>query len=509
MKQTQKNAAIIGSGIGGIATSILLAKAGYKVDVFERLDSLGGRARQFQEKGFTFDMGPSWYLMPGVFEHFFKLIDEDIHNHLDLTRLEPAYKVYFQKHDPLTIKGNLSADAALFESVERGAGEALKRYVARAAKTYDIAIRSFLYTNFNSFSPFLKKDIIKGAPFMGYTALKSLDTYVSSYVSDSRLKQILEYPMVFLGTSPFNAPALYHLMSYMDFEEGVYYPQGGIHTVIQSLVSIARKNKVVFHTDSPVVEITSKSGIASGVKLEGGKIHHAELVVSNADVHFTETSLLPAESQTYPESYWRKRKPSPSALLYYLGVKGKLPQLEHHTLYFADDWHENFDAIFKTQQWPKDASMYVCKPSQTDPTVAPKGHENIFILVPLPAREMNDQEVAELSERYFNRFKQIIGEPELDKRIVYKRIYTPNDFGSDYNSWQNSALGLSHTLRQSAFFRPQNRSKKIKNLYYVGGNTIPGIGLPMCLIGAELVYKHIVGNRSNTPLERLLPREES
>lgn len=498
-----KRVIIIGGGIGGLATAILLAKTGHEVSLYERLPTLGGRARQFKAKGFTFDMGPSWYLMPGVFEHFFDLIDEDITKHLSLTRLKPAYKVFYEKHSPIVVEGNLAKDAKTFEQIEAGAGKALERYVARAGKTYKVAVDSFLYTNFNSVKGFVKPEIIRNGPFMAAVATKSIDSYVSSYVKDQRLKQILEYPMVFLGASPYNAPALYHLMSYMDFEEGVYYPDGGLHTVIEALISIATKNGVTLHTDTDVAAINVNDGHATGIMLRDGTNISADTVISNADVHFTETQLLAKQYRSYPQSYWDKRQNGPSALLMYLGVKGKLPQLEHHNLYFTDDWKGNFKAIFKDKKWPDPASMYICKPSATDAGVAPKGHENIFVLVPLPARSMTADETEALTSRYFDQLKEFVGEPDLDRRIVYKRIYTPGDFAADYNSWQGSALGLSHTLRQSALLRPRNRSRKVKGLYYVGGNTIPGIGLPMCLIGAELVYKHLTGNTTPRPLEKL------
>jgi phytoene desaturase len=252
-----------------------------------------------------------------------------------------------------------------------------------------------------------------------------------------------------------------------------------------------------------VTSIVVSNGQATSITLADGTEVSGDAVISNADLHFTETVLLASEHQTYPESYWKKRQNGPSALLMYLGVKGKLPQLEHHNLYFTDDWRGNFNAIFKDKSWPDPASMYICKPSATDASVAPKGHENIFVLVPLPARDMTAGETEELTARYFDQLKHITGIPDLEQRIVYKHVYTPADFAADYNSWQGSALGLSHTLRQSALLRPRNRSRKVKNLYYVGGNTIPGIGLPMCLIGAELVYKHLTHNTGSKPLEQL------
>ncbi len=503
MSDNSKTVTIIGGGIGGIATAILLAKQGHEVSLYEKLDNLGGRARQFKIDGFTFDMGPSWYLMPKVFEHFYELIGEDINKHLKLQKLSPAYKVFFEDNEPITVAGNLKLDSKTFESIEQGSGESLEKYVSRAKGTYLTAIDSFLYTNFNGVKGFTKPSILKSGPFMASVATQSIDNYVSKYFEDQRLKQILEYPMVFLGASPYNAPALYHLMSYMDFEEGVFYPKGGIYNVIDSLIGIAKKLGVNMITSAPVKKIIVKDKRATAIELMSGEVIKSDIVISNADLHFTETKLLDASHQSYPAKYWGKRTAGPSALLYYIGVKGSLPQLEHHNLYFTKDWKKNFKEIFETKDWPTPASIYVCKPSATDNSVAPKGHENIFILVPLPARDMSKSERTKLVKQYYEQFKHVIGEPDLDSRIVYKQTYTPTDFTNDYNSWQGSALGLSHTLRQSALFRPRNKSKKVNNLYYVGGNTIPGVGLPMCLISAELIVKHLSNDRSSSPLTKL------
>jgi phytoene desaturase len=497
------NVVVIGGGIGGLATAILLSKTGYQVSLYEQLGQLGGRARQFKAAGFTFDMGPSWYLMPGVFEHFFELIGEDITKHLSLERLDPGYKVFYENSRPITITGNLKKDASTFDAIEAGSGKTLENYVARAGKTYHTAVQSFLYTNFSTTSSFINKDTLKSGAFMAKIATTSIDSYVSKYFKDQRLKQILEYPMVFLGASPFNAPALYHLMSYLDFVEGVYYPKGGIYTVIEALIKIAKQNGVKLHTNSPIQSIDIVDGAAGGVRLYGGELVPADVVISNADVHFTETQLLRSQYQTYPQEYWDKKQNGPSALLMYLGVKGSLPQLEHHNLYFAEDWQQNFSEIFTTKEWPENPSLYICNPSRTDKTVAPAGHENLFVLVPLPARLTKASEAAELSDKYLANIAKILQVPNLNQRIVYKKLFTPTDFANQYNSWQGSALGLSHTLNQSAFFRPKNKSTKVANLYYVGGNTIPGIGLPMCLIGAELIYKRLVNDKTSGPLKEL------
>lgn len=499
----KKHAAIIGGGIGGLALSIILAKSGWQVSLYEQLDAVGGRARQLKAKGFTFDMGPSWYLMPGVFEHFYELIGEDISKHLKLTRLSPAYKVFYDGGESISMSGNIKQDARTFESIEPGAGKQLESYLARAKKLYGLSMGSFLYANYGPMRPFLDKRILADIPLLLSSAFQPLDRIVSKQFKDLRLKQILEYPMVFLGASPQNAPALYRLISHLDLDEGVFYPEGGLYAVIGSLVRIAEKSGVTIHTDSGVKKINVSGNNVAGLLLNNGQAVKADVVVSNADLHFTETSLLEHHHQSYPDTFWQKKTNGPSAIIIYLGVKGKLPQLEHHNLYLTSGWRQNFDAIFSYKLWPDPASMYISRPSASSKLVAPPGHEAISILIPVPANLTGREEEARFARMYLQQFKRIINEPDLDKRIVFKKIYGPSDFNKDYNSWQGSALGLSHTLLQSAFFRPRNKSTKVQNLYYVGGNTVPGIGLPMCLISAELVYKRINGIRSYTPLESL------
>ncbi len=489
-----KKCIIIGAGIGGLATANLLAKAGYDVHVYERHRSAGGRAGRLEVDGYTFDTGPSWYLMPEVFEHFYTLMGEPIDSWLELEKLTPAYKVFYEHAAPVTIVGNVDDDARTFEEIEAGAGDALKKYVQRSNDIYRLSLDHFLYTNFQHIGDLVNKAILKKIFLLPQLLLRPIDSYVSSYVSDTRLKQILEYPTVFLGTSPFSAPAMYSLMSALDFKEGVFYPKGGIYTIIESFVAIAKKNGVTFHLDTSVESIARENGMVKGI-VAGGVVREADIVVSNADLHYTETQLLAKKDQSYGDTYWNSKEPGPSALLMYLGVDGKIPEFEHHTLLFVDDWRKNFEDIYQNKVAPNPASIYLCKASQTDDTIAPDGKENVFILVPFPAGvEVAPDELDELAERYIQQVESMTG-VSFASRIEVKQLFGPNDFSSQFHSWQSSMLGQSHLLRQSAFFRTPNKSKKVKNLYYVGGSTTPGIGLPMCLIGAELVYKRIVGDK--------------
>jgi phytoene desaturase len=484
---------IIGAGIGGLGTANLLAKAGYDVHIYEKSSGPGGRAGILEKNGFTFDTGPSWYLMPEVFEHYFSLLGYSMSDLLDLKKLSPAYRVFFENKEAITITSNIKKDAQTFERIEPGSGTWLKQYVEKSDEVYRLSLDHFLYSNFVSPKDFLNKTVLRHGPKMAQLALTSIHRYIASSLHDQRLQQILEYPMVFLGTSPFSAPALYSLMSALDFKEGVFYPQGGLYTIIKRMVSIAKKLGVTIHYSSPVKKIIVKDGKAVGVSI-GNKSVEADIVISNADLHFTETQLVNLPHQTYPESYWYKRQAGPSALLIYIGVKGKVSKLSHHNLLFVDDWKKNFHDIYSSKTLSEKPSIYVCKPSETDTTVAPMGDENLFVLVPLPpATTMTAMAAGELADRYLKQIEEMTGTTFVD-RIVTKTVFRPDDFGSSFNSWQNTALGPSHVLRQSAFFRTPNISKKVQDLYYVGGSTVPGIGLPMCLIGAELVYKRLAGD---------------
>jgi phytoene desaturase len=501
-----KKVIIIGAGIGGLATANLLAASGYEVVIYEQNDQPGGRAGRLHIDGFTFDTGPSWYLMPEVFEQYFRLFGEDVSTLLELQRLDPAYKVFFEgEAAPVTIHADLEADKQTFEQIESGSGARLERYLARSEDIYTAAIEQFLYTNFERPQTMLRPATIKTLPRMAVAALTPIDRYVGRYFQDSRLRRIMEYPMVFLGTSPYEAPAIYSLMSHMDFNQGVFYPRRGLYAIIEALVAIGTRSGVTYHYNTAVSKIESIQGIATGVRLENGTVDEADIIISNADLHFTETQLLAPANRTYDAGYWKKKQAGPSALLMYLGVKGSLPELDHHNLLFTEDWRANFDAIFKTKTWPTPASIYICKPSQTDATVAPAGHENMFVLVPAPANpDVTPQQLEALSETYLDQIVAMTGIADLKDRIVVKRLAGPNDFAHTYNAWQGTALGLSHRLNQSALFRPSNHSKRLNNLYYVGANTTPGVGLPMCLIGAELVYKRLTGDTTSTPITSLL-----
>lgn len=512
---------VIGGGIGGLASAALLARAGYDVTLLEAHDTLGGRAGSWEKDGFRFDTGPSWYLMPEIFEHFFRLLGTTTGEQYDLVTLDPGYRAYFEGVPaPIDIAASASENIELFESVRKGSGIRLARYLDSAARTYYLARRHFLYTSYQSIRPLLVRDVLLRLPKLAQLLLEPLSSKVFRTVHDDRLRKILGYPAVFLGSSPYAAPSMYHLMSHLDLEDGVRYPIGGFAKVIQSIADLAVAEGVTIIRSATATRIVVENGVATGVQYRDARNHKqtadADIVVSGIDLHFSETELLEPEQQTYPDTYWAKATPGPSALLLYLGVKGDLPELEHHTLLFAKDWRSGFDAIFGADAHvPDPASLYVCKPSGVDAAMAPKGHENLFVLVPLPADPSfgkggvggkGDKDVEALADRVIEQIAGWAGIPDLASRVTVRRTVGPADFASDLNSWRGTALGPAHILKQSAMFRARNASKKVGGLYFVGGSTIPGVGLPMCLISAEVVLKRIVGNRSASPLAEPLGR---
>lgn len=499
-----KRAIIVGAGYGGMALANLLGKAGYKVEVYEKNQHLGGRIAAVKRDGFLFDLGPSWYLMPEIFEQYYGLFDASATERLDLVRFSPGYRVFFEGKPSVDVMGDVSQDRELFESIEEGAGKKLEKYVRRSTLTYSLAVQYFLYNNFERLRDVVRWPVMKYAWRMLPLALQSLDRHISRIFRDIRLKQLLQYHMVFLGSSPFEAPAIYSLMTHLDFSSGVFYPRHGMLSLVDDMKDLGEGSDITYHTNREVEQIIVEAGRAVGIRLRGGEEVRADIVIANADIAYSETKLLAPEYQTRPDAYWQKRQPGPGALLVSLGVRGKLDGLLHHNLYFVEEWRENFDDIYKNAIVPEHASVYVCNPTKTDPSLAPEGHENIFVLMPIPAGvSLDGTQEEELSERVVRIIAEHMNTPDLAERIVSKHIFGPRGFESQFHAWQYNAFGgESHKLLQSVIFRTNNQSKKVKNLYYVGAGTLPGIGLPMCLISAQLTYKKITGDRRAGPLEK-------
>ena len=521
-------AIVIGGGIAGLASAALLARDGYEVTLLEKNPTLGGRAGSWSRDGFRFDTGPSWYLMPEVFDHFYRLLGTSSDEQLSLSKLDPGYRVLFEgekdargKHKRPT-KIDISADRErnldMFEKIEPGSRARMSQYLDSAKDTYEIAKLRFLYTSFARKGSLVRGDVLRRTPKLISLLGTSLAKFAARFVKDNRLQQVLGYPAVFLGSSPYITPSMYHLMSYLDLEDGVLYAQGGFAKVIETIAFLARDEGVSIIAGAEVTGIlTSNEGgkpRATGVEYLAAsgstRVLEADLVVSAADLHFTETKLLPETLQTYPQRWWDARVAGPSAVLIYLGVTGEVAPLLHHTLLFTSDWHDNFGRIFgNPSSVPNPASLYVCKPSATDANVAPAGDTNLFVLVPIPADVSigrggldgrGDAQVEAIADAAIAQIADWAKIPDLAERIVVRRTVGPADFAGDLNSWMGSALGPSHVLKQSAFFRAGNVSKKVDGLYYVGGSTIPGIGLPMCLISAEVLIKRLRHDYSTEPL---------
>ncbi len=484
---SQKKVVIIGAGFGGLSAAALLAHKGFDVLVLEKNDQSGGRASVYREKGFTFDMGPSWYLMPDVFEKFFAEFGKKPTDFFKLQRLDPAYRIFHGKNDFVDLSADLEKNMAVFEALEPGAAAALTRYLAQSKYQYDVSMKDFLYKEYTSLMDFFnRRMIVEGRKLHVF---ESLDAYTRRYFKSDKLRKILEYSMVFLGGAPKNTPAIYSLMSHIDFNLGVWYPTGGIGAVVRGLEDLARSYGARFEFNSPVEKIVVSDTQAKGVVVNG-KVIEADIVISGADYHHTESTLLAKGDQTYSKRYWERRTLAPSAFMLYLGYDRKIAGLEHHTLFFDNDWVRHFDAIFEHPEWPEHPSYYVSCASKTDPTIVPPGGEALVILVPVAAGlEDTDETREKYTEKVLVHLESLLGQNLHD--AVVQKIFSQRDFAGMFNAYKGTALGLSHTLMQTAVFRPRHQSKKVTNLYYTGQYTHPGIGMPMCLIASGLVAEAI------------------
>ncbi|QIB75026.1 phytoene desaturase [Halogeometricum borinquense] len=474
---------VVGGGFGGLSTACYLADAGATVTVLEKNEQLGGRASRLERDGFRFDMGPSWYLMPDVFEDFFGYFDRTPSDYYELTRLDPHYRIFFKDGDRVDMVPDLEQNRETFEAYEPGAGKQFENYLQKAEKNYEVGMEHFVYTDRTKLSDFADWDVIKNA--RGLSLIGSMQDHVEKYFNHPKLQQIMQYTLVFLGGAPNNTPALYNLMSHVDFNMGVYYPDGGLGGVVDGMVSLGEELGVEFHVESPVNEIRGREG-AFVTRTEDGREFYSDYVVSDADYRHTEMDLLPEDKRQYDEDYWQSRTYAPSAYLLYLGVEGDVPELEHHTLVLPTDWDDHFEKIFDDPAWPDDPAYYLCVPSKTDDTVAPEGHSNLFVLVPIAA---GLDDTPEQRERYRDLVLDDIaahtGE-DLRDRIVLEESFCVDDFSDRYNATQGTALGLAHTLRQTALLRPPHHSAEVPGLYFTGSFTTPGIGVPMCLISGQL-----------------------
>ena len=471
---------VIGGGFGGLSAAAYLGRAGLDVRLLERHDRVGGHAGVLERDGFRFDTGPSWYLMPDVFERFFGHFDREPTDYYELERLDPQYRVCWKDGDSVTIPPDRDRVEEIFESYEDGAGDALAAYLEEAERNYELAMDRVVYEGRERLRDYVDTDLLPMAP--RYRLFGNMDDYVGRYVEHPKLRQLLEYTLVFLGGSPYNTPALYSIMSHVDLNLNVFYPEGGIAGVVDALADLAREQGVTIETG---VEVQHVGGSAGNFEVETDDgVRESDLVVSNANPAHTERELLDPADRSHDPGYWDDQTYAPSAFMLYLGVEGDVDPLEHHTLVLPTDWSDHFEAIFEEPRWPDDPAYYLSVTSKTDDAVAPDGHHAVVVLVPI-APGLDDG--PEVRERYREKvLSDLAAEAGVDlrDRIVSETTACVSEFAERYGDPDGTALGLAHTLFQTGPLRPGHRGP-VDGLYYSGAYTTPGIGMPMCLISGE------------------------
>jgi phytoene desaturase len=484
----KKKIIVIGSGFAGLAAATTLADQGNQVTILEKNEIPGGRARQFSAAGFTFDMGPSWYWMPDVFDAYFQRFGKQVSDYYDLVRLDPSYQIYFGKDDIMEVPAKRAELDALFEKYEAGSSANLAKFLEEAAYKYRVGMQEFVQKPGHSIWEFADLRVLKS--IFRLQMFQSMSSHVRGLFQHEQLRQMLEFPVLFLGATPENTPAMYSLMNYADLVLGTWYPMGGMHKIVEGMVTLAREKGVRIITGEAVREIRVEAARVKEVLTNTGN-YPADVVVGAADYHHVEQELLAPEWRQYSESYWDRRTMAPSSLLFYVGVSKRLKGLHHHNLFFDEDFSRHAVEIYDQPQWPTKPLFYVCAPSVTDRSVAPEGCENLFILIPTaPNLEDSDAEREKYYDIVMDRLESLTGQQVRDG-VVYKRSYAHRDFISDYHAYKGNAYGLANTLRQTAFLKPKLRSKKVKNLYYAGQLTTPGPGVPPSLISGQVVADEI------------------
>lgn len=483
--------AVIGSGFAGISAAAYLGKAGHTVEVFEKNSSAGGRARQLKtDNGYVFDMGPSWYWMPDIFEKFFNDFDFTAAGLYELLLLDPSFEMVFNKSDKLLVPAGYSDLRSLFETIETGAGKQLDRFMNEAGAKYTAVIDKLSKMPGISLLEFMDSGLMKTA--IRYSLFSNFHSHVRKFFSDPKLIALMEFPILFLGAMPRQTPSLYSMMNYAGLKLGTWYPKGGFGKVIEAMKIVAEEQGCRFHFNVNVQKITVRNEHASGIEVNGS-VYGYDAVIAAADYHHVESKLIPEGYGNYDEAYWKTRVFAPSCLIFYVGLKKKLPLLHHHTLFFEEDLELHTKEIYVDPQWPSAPLFYVCCPSRTDNTVAPEGHENLFFLMPI-AVGLEDSE--DLREKYFNimlsRLEKHTRESNLKQEIDFKSSYCVSNFIADYNAYKGNAYGLANTLLQTAVMKPKIRNRRIVNLFYAGQLTVPGPGVPPSLISGKLASEQAI-----------------
>ena len=486
--KNKKNICVIGSGFSGLSSATYLANQGHNVYVLEKNSKLGGRARQFSSKGFTFDMGPSWYWMPDVFEKYFNDFDKNIEDYLKLKRLDPSYKVFFDDGH-IDVPANYQELKDLFESMEEGSGDNLDLFISQAEKKYKVGIQNLVYKPGLSIKEFIDRDTITGV--FQLDIFKSMHSHIRKYFKNEKIIKLLEFPILFLGATPKNTPALYSLMNFADIKLGTWFPEGGMYKIVEAMVELAKEKGVKFYPSEEVKKFSYVNKKISHV-ITTKKTYDADFVVCSGDYQHFDQNIVDQKYRNYSASYWDKRTLAPSSLLFYIGLDKKLKNISHHCLFFDKDFEKHAEEIYSTPRWPSEPLFYASFTSNTDKTVAPKNHENMFLLIPI-APDLEDNRI--IRERYFDliisRLEKLTRQ-NIKDHIVYKKSYGIRDFKKDYHSFKGNAYGLANTLFQTAILKPSIRNKKLDNLYFCGQLTVPGPGVPPSLISGNVVAKELL-----------------
>jgi phytoene desaturase len=484
-----KKVSVIGSGFSGLSAACFLAKSGHEVTVLEKNETIGGRARVLNINGFKYDMGPSWYWMPDVFDKFFAHFGKHSCDYYRLTQLDPGFQVIFPKGDVMTVPAKLEDIFEVFEQIETGSAEKLKKFLAEGAYKYKVGMQQLVYKPSFSWLEFANYETIAGAAKLHM--FKSVREYVCSYFKDKRLIALMEFPVLFLGAMADQIPAMYSLMNYAALSLGTWYPMGGMVEIANAMEKLAVSLGVEIITNSGVTAINVTKNCADGLQTHLGS-HKTDGIIASADYHHMEQNLLPEKYRNYDYHYWSEKVMAPSCLIFYIGLNKKIKKLHHHNLFFDASFDDHAKDIYENPQWPRDPLFYACCPSKTDKSVAPEGMENLFLLIPV-ASGLTDG--ADLRERYFHniikRLEQFCGESLL-LHIVAKKSYCLSDFSKDYNAYKGNAYGLANTLKQTAVMKPSLRNKKVKNLFYAGQLTVPGPGVPPALISGQLAAEQLI-----------------